>query len=65
MIVGISPAKVGHRQTPNPKRPANRGVLLCKHGFSTHVSLLQNPESEFDFFAARGEMEGAGAPFLA
>jgi hypothetical protein len=30
-----------------------------------HLSLLQNPESEFDFFAARGEMEGAGAPFLA
>jgi hypothetical protein len=29
------------------------------------LSLLQNPESEFDFFAARGEMEGAGAPFLA
>jgi hypothetical protein len=29
------------------------------------MSLLQNPESEFDFFAARGEMEGAGAPFLA
>jgi hypothetical protein len=33
--------------------------------FSTYLSLLQNPESEFDFFAARGEMEGAGAPFLA
>jgi hypothetical protein len=28
-------------------------------------SLLQNPESEFDYFAARGEMEDAGAPFLA
>jgi hypothetical protein len=41
-----------------------RGNLLIQ-GLYKPVSLLQNPESEFDFFAARGEMEGAGAPFLA
>jgi hypothetical protein len=38
---------------------------LIHYGLYKPVSLLQNPESEFDFFAARGEMEGAGAPFLA
>jgi hypothetical protein len=43
-------------------------ATLCKisrNFLMSPMSLLQNPESEFDFFAARGEMEGAGAPFLA
>jgi hypothetical protein len=40
-------------------------LQICPNEFFCQLSLLQNPESEFDFFAARGEMEGAGAPFLA
>jgi hypothetical protein len=45
---------------------SNVDATTDKHRlFFERLSLLQNPESEFDFFAARGEMEGAGAPFLA
>jgi hypothetical protein len=45
-----------------PKTQSKRTIFEL---MLSHSSLLQNPESEFDFFAARGEMEGAGAPFLA